>query len=404
MANIRKRGNSYQIRVSAGYRADGTQISRSKTWTPEPGMTERQIEKELNRQAVIFEEECRNGHIGGAIRFEVFAEQWFEEYAKKNLRNTTYSFMRHLRERVYKAIGHLSMDKITVRQLQVFINSLSEEGANEANGKALSPKSVRHILSFISDIFSYAVRMEVVSDNPCHRVILPKIQKAEKKIYTPEEVRTLMGYLEHEDIRYRACFMLMIFTGCRRGEIMGLEWKDFDFESCIVNIRRTSCYTPSRGIYTDTTKTEQSKRVLKIPREVADVLIELREWQNRRAELLGDKWTDCDRLFTKEHGEPQQPNMPYKWLERFCREHDIPFYGLHAFRHLFASLLVSNGVDIVTVSGMLGHSSVSTTGNIYCHVIEETRVRAADTVSAALGFGAGDNGQTMDTADICVKK
>lgn len=384
MANIRKRGNSYQIRVGVGYKPDGTQISRSMTWTPAQGMSERQIEKELNRQAVIFEEECRSRSAGGMVKFEIFAEEWFSEYAKSNLRNTTFNFLYHQRLRVYRAIGDTSMEKITVRQLQEFINSLSKDGANEVNGKPLSPKTVRHVLSLVSDIFAYAVRMGIVRENPCVRVVLPKLVRKEKKIYTVEETVRLMELLRKEPVKYRAFFFLLIYSGCRRGEMLGLEWRDVDFANCLISIRRTSCYTPDRGTYTDTTKTEQSKRTLKLPHEVVDILCELREFQLRQADIFGDKWVETGRLFTKENGEPQHPNTSYHWLEKFCARNGLPFYGLHSFRHLFASLLVSNGVDIVTVSGVLGHSAVSTTSNIYCHMLEDARVRASDTVASAL--------------------
>ena len=384
MANIRKRGNSYQIRVGVGYKPDGTQISRSMTWSPAPGMSERQIEKELNRQAVIFEEECRSRSAGGMVKFEIFAEEWFSEYAKSNLRNTTFNFLYHQRLRVYRAIGDTSMEKITVRQLQEFINSLSKDGANEVNGKPLSPKTVRHVLSLVSDIFAYAVRMGIARENPCVRVVLPKLVRKEKKIYTVEETVRLMELLRKEPVKYRAFFYLLIYSGCRRGELLGLEWRDVDFANCLISIRRTSCYTPDRGTYTDTTKTEQSKRTLKLPQEVMDILCELREFQLRQADIFGDKWVESGRLFTKENGEPQHPNTSYHWLEKFCARNGLPFYGLHSFRHLFASLLVSNGVDIVTVSGVLGHSAVSTTSNIYCHMLEDARVRASDTVASAL--------------------
>lgn len=384
MANIRKRGNSYQIRVGVGYKPDGTQISRSMTWSPAPGMSERQIEKELNRQAVIFEEECKSRSAGGMVKFEIFAEEWFSEYAKPNLRNTTFNFLYHQRLRVYRAIGDTSMEKITVRQLQEFINSLSKDGANEVNGKPLSPKTVRHVLSLVSDIFAYAVRMGIARENPCVRVVLPKLVRKEKKIYTVEETVRLMELLRKEPVKYRAFFFLLIYSGCRRGELLGLEWRDVDFANCLISIRRTSCYTPDRGTYTDTTKTEQSKRTLKLPQEVMDILCELRDFQLRQADIFGDKWVESGRLFTKETGEPQHPNTSYHWLEKFCARNGLPFYGLHSFRHLFASLLVGNGVDIVTVSGVLGHSAVSTTSNIYCHMLEDARVRASDTVASAL--------------------
>ncbi len=106
MATIRKRGNSYQIRVSVGYDTRGNHKEQSMTWKPEDGMTERQIQKELNRQAVMFEEACMKGFKTSAVKFEELAEEWFNEYAKFNLKSTTYERMKQLTHRVYPAIGH----------------------------------------------------------------------------------------------------------------------------------------------------------------------------------------------------------------------------------------------------------------------------------------------------------
>lgn len=166
MAMIQKRGSSYSIRVSCGYDAHGKQVLRSMTWKPDPKLSPKQIEKELNRQAVIFEETCKQGYQGTAEKFEPFCEDWFENYAKPNLRNTTYERLLQLRKRVYKAIGHMRMDKITARQIQAFVNTLSRDGANEKTGKPLAPKTIKHNLSLISEVFSYAVKMGAVSENP----------------------------------------------------------------------------------------------------------------------------------------------------------------------------------------------------------------------------------------------
>lgn len=265
MANITKRGKTYSIRVSCGYDSKGKQVIQSMTWKPELNMTARQIEKELNRQAVMFEEACNRGYQSRAVKFEVFAEEWFESYAKPNLRNTTYERMLQLRGRAYAAIGHLRMDKITPRQIQAFVNTLSKDGANERTGKPLAPKTIRHNLSFISDVFSYAVKMGVVSDNPCSKVTIPKAQPTEKKIYTLEEVEKFLTLLNDEPLKYRTFFNIMIYSGFRRGEMLGLEWKDVDFENNVISIRRTSNYTAKQGVYTDTTKTRRSQRSLKFP-------------------------------------------------------------------------------------------------------------------------------------------
>lgn len=384
MASYYKRGNSYVIRVSCGYSVEGKQIYRSMTWKPDKGMTEKQIAKEVNRQAVLFEESCKNGFQSKAVKFETFCEEWFKEYAEPNLRHSTYCYLYHQKLRIYKAIGHIRIDKLTSRQIQSFINSLSKEGANEINGNPLSPKSVRHNLNLISDVFNYGIKMGVVSDNPCSRVTSPKIEQKEKQIYTPEEAMHFLDLLSNEPIKYRAFFNLAIYSGFRRGEMLGLEWKDIDWENSIISVRRTSCYSHIRGIYTDTTKTKMSQRTLKFPQMIMDLLKELKEFQDGEALKWGDKWVETDRLFTKENGEPQHTNTTYEWLRRFCKKHELPFYGLHSFRRLFASLLVSNGVDIVTVSGALGHSNVTTTSNIYCHMLETSRAKVADTISSAL--------------------
>lgn len=251
MATIRKRGNgSYEIKVSCGYGVDGKQRAQYKTWKPAEGMTPKQIEKEVNRQAVMFEEACNHGYQSKAIKFETFAEEWFEEYAKPNLRNTTYERMLQLRKRVYAAIGHMRMDKITPRQIQAFVNSLSKEGANERTGKALAPKTIRHNLSLISDVFAYAVKMGVVSEKPCTKVTLPKAEQKEKQIYTPEQVQKFLTLLNDEPLKYRTFFNLMIYSGFRRGEMLGLEWKDINWDDSVISVRRTSqLHSSTRYLY-----------------------------------------------------------------------------------------------------------------------------------------------------------
>ena len=296
MANIRKRGNTYQIRVSCGYNSDGEQVMQTMSWRPPVGMTEKQAEKEVQKQAILFEERCLKGQVTANIKFEDFAEQWFEEYAKPNLRNTSYERMKQLRTRVYPAIGHLRLDKITGRHIQKFINDLALNGKSLKNGKPLSRKTAVHHLSFISDVFSYAVKMEMLSDNPCKNVTVPKGEKKEKEIYSLEEIEQLFGLLEDAPLKFRTFFTLAIYSGFRRGEMLGLEWKDIDWANSVISVRRTSNYTAEKGIYTDTTKTKKSQRSLKFPTEVMDLLRAFKAEQDEEHARVGDKWQECDRL------------------------------------------------------------------------------------------------------------
>ena len=386
MATIRKRGNSYQIRVSCGYDTNGNHKEQAMTWKPEKGMTERQIQKELNRVAVNFEEACSHGYKATAVKFQDFAEEWFNEYARFSLRSTTFERMKQLTKRVYPAIGHLRMDKITARQLQGFINSLAKEGANEKTGKPLAPKTIRHHLSFISDIFGFAAKMDVVSENPCSKVTIPKGEVKEKQIYSQEEIALLLSKINNEPTKYRAFFFLVAYSGFRRSEMLGLEWKDVDFENNVISINRTSNYTAERGIYTDTTKTKRSKRVLKISPYIMEILKKLKAEQEEEAFRLGDKWIESDRLFVKWDGSPMNNQTPYGWLKEFCEKNEMPFYGIHSFRHFAASALISAGLDVVTVSGALGHCDSGTTLNIYSHMFQTAQARVAQAMDGAFSF------------------
>ena len=278
------------------------------------------------------------------------------------------------------------MDKITPRQIQAFVNSLSKDGANERTGKPLAPKTIRHNLSFVSDVFAYAVEMGVVSDNPCAKVTLPKNEQTEKKIYTPEQVQRFLSLLNDEPLKYRTFFNLMIYSGFRRSEMLGLEWKDIDFENNIITVKRTSNYTAERGIYTDTTKTKRSQRVLKISPYIMGILKELKDEQDEEALRLGDKWVDSDRLFVKWNGEPMNNQTPYGWLKEFCEKNELPFYGIHSFRHFAASALISSGLDVVTVSGALGHCNSGTTLNVYAHMFQNAQARVAQAMDGAFSF------------------
>ncbi len=117
-----------------------------------------------------------------------------------------------------------------------------------------------------------------------------------------------------------------------------------------------------------------------------DILKKLKAEQEEEAFRLGDKWIESNRLFVKLDGSPMNNQTPYGWLKEFCEKNEMPFYGIHSFRHFAASALISAGLDVVAVSGALGHSTVSTTSNIYCHMLEESRAKVSDAVSSALNF------------------
>ena len=129
MATITKRGGTYRIKVSCGYSADGRQITRSMTWQPAPGTTKRQEEKELNRQATLFEERVKGGQfIGSNIKFADFVETWFKDYAEKQLKPNTLAGYKALKARTNTAIGHIRLDRLQPQHILEFYNQLAETG------------------------------------------------------------------------------------------------------------------------------------------------------------------------------------------------------------------------------------------------------------------------------------
>lgn len=412
MANITERqtksGVAYRIRVSAGYDDNYTQIMRSMTYKPKPGMSQRQIKAEVNRQAVLFEEKVRQEQAekkkriemgldddlslsAKRVRFEPLAEEWL------NLMETTHEMkpatiirIKTMRERTYKAIGNVYVDVLNYRHIQKFITSLAQKGVNKHTGGGLSQKTQKHYVTFISDVLNYARTCGLVTDNPCTRVKTVKTDKKEKEIYSLDELKTLLMRInEKADLQHRVMFNLLAYCGMRRGELMGLEFKDIDFKNNTLEIVRTSNYQNGEtGIYTSTPKTKSSVRELYLQPHLTELIRQWYDEQQENAEKCGDLWAYSDRLFINWRGEPMRPYYPYKWLKDFCEKENLPFKGLHSFRHTVATESIVNGVDVSTVSAILGHSSVSTTLNVYTHAVKKAKAKAANVMAGLIDESA----------------
>lgn len=380
-----KKGISYNIRVFVGTDVDGKKKFKTMTWKPKEGMTKRQIEKELQKIAVHFEEEClKDGKTTKKIKFQTLADEWLDlALHTGELNISTFERMKLCCERIYNAIGNTYIDELTYRAIQNFIVSLSKDGVNQRTGKGLSEKTQKHYITFISDVFNYAIKCEFVKENPCKNVKAVKEKcKTSKDFYSVEETRQFIELLEKKaTLQYNLLFHLLIFYGLRRGEVLGLEWKDFDFSNKTMSILRTSKYAKSIGIYTDSTKTEESTRILAISDDTISFLNRYKSEQDKMKAIYGNCWIDNDRLFVSEGGSPLHPNVPYNWLKRFCNSNGITFKGLHSFRHAMATTAITNGADIKTVSAVLGHSQTSTTLNIYSHAVKQANARAINIVA-----------------------
>ena len=383
MATIRKRNNSYQIAVSCGYDMNGRQICRYRTYNPEPGMTAKQIKKEVERQAVLFEEECRSGKAAsdGKMKLGEFIPIYLEN-KKNELSPVCYEkYCRVVELCIIPALGHMKLKDIKPIHVQRFVNALQERDTHLDGRKGkLSPGTVRRYYTVIQSIMHSAYKLELIGTNPTDsdRITLPKLEEEKTDIFTDEDLTALFTALAGEPLQYQVLVHLALNTSCRRGELVGLKWSDIDFKAGIITISRSNYkLTGDAEIKSNPTKTGKSRKVM-IPPYCMDMLRRYKAAQAAERLALGDYWKGSNWIFTQADGKPMYPTTPTQWFNRFLKRHGLPHRKFHALRHTSATLLLSNGTNIKNVAARLGHSQLKTT-NRYVHAVEQAEREAADT-------------------------
>ena len=241
----------------------------------------------------------------------------------------------------------------------------------------LSNKTIKEYHRFIRVVLAQAEREMIVPYNAASKATPPRVVRKEVNYFQPDEIAAILDALESEPLKWRMITHLLIVTGCRRGEIMGLKWEKIDWENRRIKIDTNLLYSKERGLYEDTTKTG-NVHYIPLADETLQLLHKFRAEQNRLRLINGDRWQDTGFVFTQDNGLPMHPGSIGSWLNKFSTRHGLPHINPHAFRHTAASVLIANGIDVVTVAKMLGHSQVSTTDNIYAHIIEEERTKASE--------------------------
>ncbi len=430
MANItkleRKKGIAYRIRASVGYDINGKQISKAMYWTPEPGMTEKQIQKELTRIAVDFERQVENGETFENIKFAEVAEKWLE-YVKANLSPKYHIESERKLKVINPEIGHIPLKKLKKAHIQALYKKLEETPriVKTKDGQTIekykSPETIRHYHRLVSAILTKAVQWDFIDSNPClgKKIDLPKRERYKPRYLQDDEVIQFVGLLEDAPVEYKTFLSLLIYTGMRNAECMGLEWQDIDFQNSMINIARTSQYLPKKGIITKDCKNTSSERALKVVPEVITLLKQYKAWQaeerlkkgeywkanpNNSKEKHCDSWNTCkskkdkkspycpkhetckeyksiDRLFTQWNGVPMYPHSPYQFLKKFIAKHNLPDFNIHSLRHTNISLLIMQGVPLPTVAKLAGHADTATTARIYSHSIKTAEQLAVELVA-----------------------
>ena len=369
--NLRKRKDGrWEGRYTAGRDPEtGKAIYKSVL-----GKTQAEAKAKL-KQAI---EEAKGLDAAKVGRYTVgqWMEVWFEHYAKVKVRSSSHQTYRgYIDNHIKPSIGKIPLEKLTSLELQKLYKKLLEGGRVERiesrkQSKGLSAKTVRKIHQIISSAMKLAQEQKLIASNPAEGCALPRMGHQEMKTLPVEQLHSFLR--EAKDSGVFELYYLELATGLRRGELLGLKWEDIDLERGDLRVRRQIARINGEVVEAPL-KTKNAYRTLPLAEDTVSILLE------QKKKVAGSPW-----VFPSSTGGPISPDSVLHMLHRVLKRAGLPRIRFHDLRHTFATLALQNGVDVKTVSGMLGHFSAGFTLDTYAHVTTASQRQAAKTMGSVL--------------------
>ena len=374
--NIRKRKDGrWEGRYTAGHDpVTGKQIIKNVL-----GKTQAEVKEKLKKALV----EAGQVDFAKSGKYTVGAwmDEWFENVAKIKVRPSSHqTYKGYIDNHIKPNIGNIPLEKLTTMDLQKFYLNLLTKGRVERieskeQSKGLSAKTVRNINQVISSAMDLAVAQKIILVNPTNACELPKVEHQEMQTIPAEQLQAFLD--EARATGVYEMYYIELATGLRRGELLGLKWQDVDWKNGIIKVRRQVARIDGE-IVEAPLKTKNSYRAVTISPQAIEVL----KQQKAKTKELKEPY-----IFPSSNGGPISPDSVNNMLKRVLERAGIPKVRFHDLRHTFATIALQNGVDIKTLSSMLGHYSAGFTLDTYTHVTNHMQLQAADKM-----------GSFMDTA------
>jgi len=269
-------------------------------------------------------------------------------------------------------LGSKTVALLTFADVDALLDAKREAG--------LAPSTRRLIRSVLVQAINQAVKWRVVSRNEAAMSTPVSTKRGEGRSMTPEQARSFMEALK--DLPMGCLFMLMLMTGVRRGEALGLRWEDVDFKTGVISICQQLQRTDGQLKATEV-KTEKSRRSINLPMSMVEEL-KAHKGSQARARLESEVWQDTGYVFTTGVGTALDPRNVAKRFDSACNKAGIGKWHPHELRHTAASLMLAEGVPLQVVSAILGHASIRITSDVYGHVLAPQRRQAAETLASVL--------------------
>ena len=301
---------------------------------------------------------------------------WYENYAKVKVRPSSHqTYKGYIENHIKPNIGDILLEKLTTLDLQRLYKTLLATGRvdrleSKGQPKGLSPKTVRNIHQILSSALKLAQEQRIILTNPAEGCALPKVEHREMKTLPVEQLQSFLR--EAKDSGVFALYYLELATGLRRGELLGLKWEDIDLEHGDRPVRRQIARIDGRVVEAPL-KTKNAYRTLPLAEDTVSILKE------QKKNVGSSPW-----VFPSATGGPISPDSVLHMLHRVLKRAGLPKVRFHDLRHTFATLALQNGVDIKTVSGMLGHFSAGFTLDTYAHVTTSAQKAMVNTMGKLL--------------------
>ncbi len=367
---LRKRSDGrWEARVVIGY--DENNLPRTQNVTAVN--KEKCLEKlERLKQEIGI---VQHNNLKEDMSFGEWMDFWYQQYSKITLRPTTQSEYESL---IYKhiipEIGKIELNKLTQNDLQQFYSRLKLSGRRirtEIYGQGLSDRMVRACHTLCRKCLDKSVEENLIRTNPAIDCKLPPKKYNEMKVLTREEMQRFIIQAKYDG--FLELFILELATGMRRGEILGLQWDDLNMKTGVLKISRQVVLLNGK-IHISEPKTKTSIRTIILPKDIIKILKEYKK-------TVDSKW-----LFPSPVKEdmPRNPSAVRKILDRTLKKAGCKHIRFHDLRHTFATTALANGMDIKTLSAIIGHNSSETTLNIYTHITDEMQQTAAKKIGQNL--------------------
>jgi integrase len=304
-------------------------------------------------------------------------DEWLPSI-EASVRPTTLRNYQELYDAYVKpSIGRSLLVNLTPARLNTYYAELLKTGRRNRDG-GLSPKTVRNVHSLLHKSLGDAVRWGHLARNPASLAAPPKAARPEMKVWSPAQLRSFVEFTR--DDRLATAWLLLVTTGMRRGEVLGLTWQDVDLTNARLSVVRSLSIVNYHDVRLIPPKTAQGRRSIALdPATVAALQAHrVRQLEER---LKWGAWNGSDLVFAREDGTPIHPQRMSGWFEQLSRDAGLPRIRLHDLRHSYATAALAAGVPAKVVSERLGHASVLITLDTYSHILPSMQEDAASTVA-----------------------